>query len=69
MAGGRVLSDFETQLADYTIQNGAQLSRARVVTFRHNDIADLEQVLQTEIENHNRLKCVCIRPLNIQIQT
>lgn len=31
---------------NYGIQNGAHLSRARVLYFKHNDAADLERVLR-----------------------
>lgn len=44
------------QRSDYGIQNGCNLSRARVVKFKHNDMEDLEKVIQTEIEKHNKLR-------------
>ena len=44
------------QRADYGIQNGCTLSRARVVKFRHNDVDDLERVIKAEIEKHNKLR-------------
>ena len=33
------------QNANYAIQNGCNLARARVLRFKHNDVADLERVL------------------------
>lgn len=35
------------QAVNWAIQNGCGLSRARVLTFKHNDVADLERVLQS----------------------
>lgn len=34
------------QLCSYPIQSGATVSRAKVYTFKHNDMADLERVFQ-----------------------
>ena len=34
------------QGVNYAIQNGCHLSRARIYKFRHNDMVDLERVLQ-----------------------
>ncbi len=34
------------QGVNFGIQNGAHLSRARVLYFKHNDAGDLERVLQ-----------------------
>ena len=31
------------QAVNWAIQNGAVLSRAKLQTFKHNDVADLEQ--------------------------
>lgn len=43
-SGDLVLVD---ELAHACLHSGAQLSRARVETFRHNDLADLERKLET----------------------
>eukprot|EP00884_Botryococcus_braunii_P003700 jgi/Botrbrau1/13330/Bobra.0334s0007.1 len=47
----------------YAIQNGAALSRARVLYFRHNDIADLKAVLDAVAEE-DRLPRNRKKPLN-----
>jgi serine palmitoyltransferase len=44
----------------YAIQNGCHLSRARVLRFRHNDVADLERVLR-QVAAEDR---AAPRPLN-----
>ena len=44
------------QAADYPIQNGCMLSRAKIAKFKHNDMADLEQVLKREIDLHKKQK-------------
>lgn len=44
----------------YGVRNGCHLSRARVLTFRHNDVADLERVLQSVAQEDRRNR----RPLN-----
>lgn len=44
-------------MVDFTIQNGANLSRAKVVKFKHNNVEDLERVLQSELQLHAKLKC------------
>ena len=44
------------QAADYPIQNGCMLSRAKIAKFKHNDMKDLEQVLKREIELHRNQK-------------
>lgn len=36
------------QGVNYAIQNGAHLSRAKVLFFRHNDLADLERLLEAQ---------------------
>ena len=51
-----VLISLAVQRADYGIQNGCNLSRARVVRFKHNDLEDLERVLQSEIASHKALR-------------
>ena len=48
------------QAASYPVQNGCDLSRARVITFRHNDVEDLEAVLKRVAAEDRRLR----RPLN-----
>lgn len=45
---------------NYAIQNGAHLSRARVLYFRHNDMADLERLLRQQEEADRRHR----KPLN-----
>ena len=44
----------------YAIRNGCSLSRARVLTFKHNDVADLERVLAQVADEDRRQR----RPLN-----
>eukprot|EP00210_Caulerpa_lentillifera_P006703 g6405.t1 len=44
----------------YPIQTGCRLSRAQVLTFKHNDVEDLERVLTSIEEKHRQQK----RPLN-----
>ncbi|KAK9918935.1 hypothetical protein WJX75_008173 [Coccomyxa subellipsoidea] len=44
----------------YPIQNGCHLSRASIRRFRHNDMADLERVLQEVDKEYRRLR----KPLN-----
>ncbi|BDA47055.1 Serine palmitoyltransferase 1 [Coccomyxa sp. Obi] len=44
----------------YPIQNGCHLSRASIRRFRHNDMADLERVLQEVDAEYRRLR----KPLN-----
>lgn len=39
----------------YPLQNGCNLSRARVETFKHNDMDDLERILQ-KIETEDRVE-------------
>jgi hypothetical protein len=41
----------------YPIQQGAKLSRARVYTFRHNDAADLEALLERIEAEERRERC------------
>jgi 7-keto-8-aminopelargonate synthetase-like enzyme len=41
---------------DYAIQNGCNLSRAKIATFKHNDMEDLERVIKSEVDMHNALK-------------
>jgi len=44
----------------YAVRSGCALSRARVLTFRHNDVADLERILRSVAAEDARH----IRPLN-----
>ncbi|KAK2075709.1 hypothetical protein QBZ16_001818 [Prototheca wickerhamii] len=48
------------EAVSYPVQNGCDLSRARVITFRHNDVEDLEAVLKRVAAEDRRLR----RPLN-----
>lgn len=45
------------QGVSYPIQNGCHLSRASIRRFRHNDMADLERVLQEVDKEYRRLRC------------
>lgn len=38
----------------YAIKNGCELSRARIFTFKHNDVADLERILKQVAEDDRR---------------
>jgi hypothetical protein len=42
------------QGVNFSIQAGCNLSRAQVVTFKHNDVADLERVLKRIGDQHRR---------------
>lgn len=44
------------QAANFGIQNGAMLSRAQVRYFKHNDVDDLERVLQEQAAKDRRSK-------------
>ncbi|KAL3155107.1 hypothetical protein ABBQ38_011167 [Trebouxia sp. C0009 RCD-2024] len=44
------------EAACYAIQNGATLSRAQVRFFKHNDMADLERLLQEQADKDKRSK-------------
>lgn len=48
------------EACSFAVRNGAALSRARVLTFKHNDVADLEAVLTRVGADHARAR----RPLN-----
>ncbi len=41
-----LLPSLSSQHVSYAMQCGSTISRARVVTFKHNDVADLERVLR-----------------------
>ena len=45
------------QNANYAIQNGCNLARARVLRFKHNDVADLERVLERVAAEDRKSKC------------
>ena len=45
-----------TQAANFGIQNGAMLSRAQIRFFKHNDMADLEEVLKEKAAKDRRSK-------------
>ncbi|GFR42080.1 hypothetical protein Agub_g2876, partial [Astrephomene gubernaculifera] len=48
------------EFCSYPIQAGCNVSRARVATFRHNDVADLERVIQKlEAEEKAKRKPLC----------
>ena len=49
---------------NFGIQNGCNLSRARILRFRHNDVADLQRVLEGVAAEDRRSKCVreALRP-------
>lgn len=52
------------QAVDYSIQNGGNLSRAKIATFKHNDVEDLERVIKSELDMHNALRLAPPPPLN-----
>lgn len=53
------------QAVGFHIQNGAILSRARVLYFKHNDVADLEAVLEKVAAEHARGGWApCVLPLD-----
>ena len=45
------------QNANYAVQNGCTLTRARVLRFKHNDVADLERVLAGVAKEDLKSKC------------
>ena len=45
------------QYVNYAIQNGCGLSRARILRFKHNDVADLERVLEQVAVEDAKKKC------------
>ena len=53
------------QGVSYPIQNGCHLSRASIRQFRHNDMADLERVLQEVDKEYRRLRCAAEPPLQV----
>jgi len=65
-----VESIIPAQAACFPVQNGALLSRAKVLYFKHNDVVDLERVLQSVAAEDARKKCasgtrsLCMRLLN-----
>ena len=48
------------QQVNFAIQNGCKLSRATVHKFRHNDVGDLERVLQQVDRHHRAARCLAI---------
>mmetsp|Transcript_38146 Transcript_38146/g.107806 ORF Transcript_38146/g.107806 Transcript_38146/m.107806 type:complete len:485 (-) Transcript_38146:161-1615(-) len=44
------------EAVNYTIQNGCKLSRSQVLTFKHNDVADLQRVMEVVAAEDRRLK-------------
>jgi hypothetical protein len=46
------------QGVNYAIQNGAHLSRAKVLFFKHNDMADLQRLLAAQEEADRQHRCV-----------
>ena len=42
---------------NFSIQNGCNLSRARILRFKHNDVADLQRVLEGVAAEDRRSKC------------
>jgi 7-keto-8-aminopelargonate synthetase-like enzyme len=46
------------QACCFPVQNGVMLSRARALYFKHNDMADLERVLQKVAAEDRRQQCV-----------
>ena len=62
------------QAACYGIQNGATLSRAQVKFFKHNDMEDLERLLQEQAAKDKRSKYAdtalqCRKHCNIQCKS
>lgn len=45
------------QAVNYSIQTGCSLSRARLLTFKHNDLADLQRVLEKVAAEDKRSRC------------
>ena len=45
------------QYVNYAIQNGCGLSRARILRFKHNDVVDLERVLDQVAREDAKKKC------------
>lgn len=45
------------QNVNFGIQNGCNLSRARILRFRHNDVADLQRVLEGVAAEDRQSKC------------
>ena len=48
---------FALQNVNFGIQNGCNLSRARILRFRHNDVADLQRVLESVASEDRHNKC------------
>ena len=46
------------QQVNFAIQNGCKLSRATVHKFKHNDVGDLERVLQQVDRHHRAARCL-----------
>ena len=58
-----VLASNHLQAVNWAIQNGAVLSRARLQTFKHNDMEDLERVLQEQARHDQKRKYVPALPV------
>ena len=50
------------QQVNLAIQNGCKLSRATVHRFKHNDVVDLERVLQQVDRQHRAARCWSVSP-------
>ena len=50
------------QAVSYPTQNGCHLSRAKVRTFAHNDVADLKRVLDAVAAEDRRVRCAAVCP-------
>ena len=56
------------QQVNFAIQNGCKLSRATVHRFKHNDVADLERVLQQVDKQHRAARCWPASPATCTIR-
>lgn len=51
----------DAQYCSYPVQAGATVSRAKVYKFKHNDVADLERVIQKAEEEERKKRWVALR--------